>query len=55
MADNMTEITSITPNDDLELFKDYLTYRDVKQQLKKSTKNLIGRHIGVLIKKYYPK
>ena len=35
--DKTTEITSITP-DHLELFKAYLTYRDVKQQLKRYKK-----------------
>ena len=35
--DNSTPITSIAP-DHLELFKAYLTYRDVKQQLKKYKK-----------------
>ena len=35
--DKTTEITSITP-DHLELFKAYLQYRDVKQQLKKYKK-----------------
>ena len=35
--DNTTPITSIAP-DHLELFKAYLTYRDVKQQLKKYKK-----------------
>ena len=38
MVDNTTPIISITPNDDLELFKAYLTYRDVKQQLRKYKK-----------------
>jgi hypothetical protein len=37
MADNTTPITSICP-DHLELFKAYLNYRDVKQQLKKYKK-----------------
>jgi hypothetical protein len=38
MADaNETELTSITPPD-LELFKAYLQYRDVKQQLKRYKK-----------------
>ena len=37
MADNMTDITSITPPD-VELWKAYLQYRDVKQQLKKYKK-----------------
>ena len=37
MVDNTTPITSISP-DHLELFKAYLTYRDVKQQLKKYKK-----------------
>ena len=37
MADNTTPITSISPPD-LELWKAYLTYRDVKQQLKKYKK-----------------
>jgi hypothetical protein len=35
--DTTTPITSIAP-DHLELFKAYLTYRDVKQQLKKYKK-----------------
>ena len=35
--DKTTPITSIAP-DHLELFKAYLTYRDVKQQLKKYKK-----------------
>ena len=35
--DKTTEITSITP-DHLELFKAYLQYRDIKQQLKKYKK-----------------
>ena len=35
--DNTTPITSISPPD-LELWKAYLTYRDVKQQLKKYKK-----------------
>ena len=35
--DKTTEITSITP-DHLELFKAYLQYRDVKQQLRKYKK-----------------
>ena len=35
--DKTTEITSIAP-DHLELFKAYLTYRDVKQQLRKYKK-----------------
>ena len=35
--DNSTPITSIAP-DHLELFKAYLTYRDVKQQLRKYKK-----------------
>ena len=35
--DNTTPITSIAP-DHLELFKAYLTYRDVKQQLRKYKK-----------------
>ena len=37
MADNTTPITSICP-DHLELFKAYLNYRDVKQQLRKYKK-----------------
>ena len=37
-TDNLTEITSITPNNDLELFKAYLQYRNVKQQLRKYKK-----------------
>ena len=36
-TDNMTDITSVTPPD-IELWKAYLTYRDVKQQLKKYKK-----------------
>ena len=36
-ADNMTDITSITPPD-VELWKAYLQYRDVKQQLRKYKK-----------------
>ena len=35
--DTTTPITSISPPD-LELWKAYLTYRDVKQQLKKYKK-----------------
>ena len=37
MADNTTPITSVTP-DDLQLFRCYLQYRDIKQQLKKCKK-----------------
>ena len=37
MVDITTPITSISP-DHLELFKAYLTYRDVKQQLRKYKK-----------------
>ena len=35
--DNTTPITSVTP-DHLELFRCYLQYRDIKQQLKKYKK-----------------
>ena len=39
--DNTTPITSVTP-DHLELWKAYLTCRDVKQQLKKYKKQPNG-------------
>lgn len=38
MVDNTTPITSITPND-LELFRCYLQYRDIKKQQKKNNRN----------------
>ena len=37
-TDNMTDITSITPND-LELFRCYLQYRDIKKQQQQNNRN----------------